>query len=670
MANRYAGQIRDGTDAEARHVAGQLRVGLNQAFDPLQRIAAWWLLEGRPLAPEDWETDAQLFVSARAGLQMIVWLDLKGTRSWTFRLGSPPDKGNVGVLDPALATTVAAARSLHETAVSPVFDSGGKPLVYACVPVRSQGRLIGYIAGLYDFVELIHSRLENQLSDRYAITVTANGHAFHVPAVPKVAAPAGFERRAPVAVGNAMWSVAVAPSAAGISPLERSVVRFGVLASALLYVCAAFARISRRRARDLQAINARLLFENQERRRAEEKVAQLNRDLQRKLEEFQTLLEVLPVGIAVAEDPACRHIWTNPALAAMLHLRVGQNISKSAPEPERPPYKLLRNGIEVPPEELPMQVAARTGTSVANHYLDIVRNDGTVLHTLSYSAPLFDEKGEVRGVLNACVDITERTLLEDRLQQAEKHESLALMAGGIAHDFNNLLTVIIGNASSIAIGMPERSGATRAIADLQGAATGAAELVAQLLAFTGRIWCEAKPVALSAEIERMKSHIRQIVPPATSIRYDLAGDLPLIKASTVELRKVVENLVSNAVEALDKDGAGIIEIRTSRCELSARDMQVFYPDRQLTPGAYVRIEITDTGCGIPDENIPRVFDPFFTTKFLGRGLGLSAVQGIVRAHGGAVRLDSTLHHGTRVELILPTHAADPAPHVFATTVSS
>jgi signal transduction histidine kinase len=668
VSTRDARLIREGADAEARHVAGQLKVGLNQAFDPLQRIAAWWLIQGRPMAPEDWENDAQLFVSAKAGLRMIVWLDPKGTRSWTFRPGRfRAELGQVGVPDPALVTTVAAARSLKATAVSPVFDSEGKALVYVCVPIRRHARLIGYIAGLYDSAELIHSVLENQLSDRYAISVSANGHLFHAPAVPQ-AVRSVFERTAPVVVGNAIWSVTVTPATTGGSSLERSVMRFGVLASAFLYVCAAFARIARRRAKELQSINARLEFENQERRRAEEKVEQLNRDLQRKLQEFQTLVQVLPVGIAVAEDSGCRHIWTNPALATMLDVRLGQNISQSVPDGERPPYKILRNGNEVPPEELPMQVAARTKAPVTNDYLVIVRNDGTALHTLSYSAPLFDENGEVRGVLNSCVDITERKQLEDRLQQTEKYESLALMAGGIAHDFNNLLTVIIGNASCVATELPERSGAGRAIADLQSAAARAARLVAQLLAFTGQFWCEAKPIALSAEIERMASRIREIVPPAASIRYDLAADLPLIKAGAVELRQVVENLVSNAVEALDEDGSGTIEIRTSRCDLSEHDIQVFYPDRQLTPGAYVRLEIMDTGCGIPDEIAARVFDPFFTTKFLGRGLGLSAVLGIVRAHGGAIRLDSQLDRGTRVELIFPMHAPDLALHALATKV--
>ena len=163
---------------------------------------------------------------------------------------------------------------------SPVFDSQARSMVYVCVPIRSQGRLKGYIAGLYDFAELIHSLLENQLSDQYAVTVRANGDAFRVPAGTAAAAPEEFERQAPVVVGNAVWSVAVTPSVAGLSTLHRSVSSYGVIASALLYVCAVFARISRRRASDLETVNAQLVVENQERRRAEERAAQLNRDLQ------------------------------------------------------------------------------------------------------------------------------------------------------------------------------------------------------------------------------------------------------------------------------------------------------------------------------------------------------------------------------------------------------
>jgi signal transduction histidine kinase len=619
----------------------------------------WWLLQGKPAAPEDWENDARLFVTARAGLERVVWLDQRGARSWALRPGGRPEMGVARQIDAALMGALETARDRNGIAVSPVFEADGKRLFYACTPIRSRDyrHLLGYIAGQYDASALIGSLLRGQLPDLYIISVTADGHTFRVPQGAAGNGTPEFSSNAPVPVANSAWLVTLAPEPDNLSPIRQPVMMFGVALSAVLYLCAAVARLARRRAKDFARVNEQLVVENQERRRAEEQVAQLNRDLQRRLEEFKTLIEVLPVGIAVAEDPECRNIWTNRALATLVGVEYGENVSASPARPDKPHYRMLRNGVETRPDDLPMQIAARTGTPVVNYYLDIAREDGKVAHTLSYSAPLFDENMKVRGVINACVDITERKLLEDRVQQSEKYRSLALMAGGIAHDFNNLLTVVIGNASAAAMEVPERSAPGRAIAEVQAAAARAAGLVSQLLAFTGRFWYQLQPLGLSSVIGDMIPELRGAAPAAVTISFDLATELPLIEAGDAEVRQVVTSLVANAVESLDEGMPGEIEVRTSRCELSDRDIEIFYPDLQLTPGIYVRLEVADNGCGIPDEILARVFDPFFTTKFVGRGLGLSAVQGIVRAHGGAVRLTSALHHGTRVEVVFPAYAA-------------
>jgi signal transduction histidine kinase len=657
VTKREEAQARDHAEAEARHVSAQLRVGLAQAFEPLHRIAAWWLLQGRPTQPQDWENDARLFVNSGVGLQRLLWINTAGVPVWSVWQGAAPVFGDLGPLEAPLATALAEARNGSGPRVSRVFEADGRPRVYVCVRVRDHGRVAGHMAGLYDVKELTGTQLENQLPEQYAITITADGRSFSVPGTRTEGVHPGFAREAQVQVANATWHVTVAPAFDGSSGIDRSIVVFGVLGSVLLYVCAAMAKISRQRARDLGEVNAQLVVENQERRRAEEKVAELNRNLQRKLQEFQTLLNVLPVGIAVAEDRECRHIWTNRALAAMLNVPVGENISRSSPS--RSSFQMMRNGVEVPPEELPMQTAVRTAAPVANEYLDLVRADGSVLHTLSYAAPLFDESGKVRGVIDVCVDITKRKILEDRLQEAQKSQSLALMAGGIAHDFNNLLTVIVGNASTVLMELPVWSESRRSLEDLQEAAARATALVAQLLAFTGRFWCEVSPMALTREVEALIPAIREMAPPSISIVYDLAPGLPLIEAGPAEIQKVVESLVSNAAEAIGEGCGGRIEIRTSECRLSKHDVEIFYPGRGLAPGLYVRLEVADDGCGIPDEILGRVFDPFFTTKFVGRGLGLSAVQGIVRAHGGAIRVTSALHHGTRVELVFPAWAPTP-----------
>jgi signal transduction histidine kinase len=232
------------------------------------------------------------------------------------------------------------------------------------------------------------------------------------------------------------------------------------------------------------------------------------------------------------------------------------------------------------------------------------------------------------------------------------------MAGGIAHDFNNLLTVILGHGSFLSADLPPSSHLGKAATELLAAANRAAELVSQLLAFTGQFWCDARPLDLSAEVAKMSAVLREKVQPSVSIEFDLAKELPLIRAGSVEIQRVIQNLVSNAAEAFGPEESGVIDIHTSQCELTDREIPLFHAERQIHPGTFVRLEITDNGCGIPDEILGRVFDPFFTTKFVGRGLGLSAVQGIVRAHRGAIRFESWRNRGTKVEVLFPANQSD------------
>jgi signal transduction histidine kinase len=626
-AQRDAEEVRLETESEARHVAAQLTVGLSHASEGLDRVAAWWLLEGRPMTPDDWRTETRLFATSRLGLRRLIWLDARGRPVWSARPGSAPDHPReLPSSDPAIASAVRSAREIEDTTMAP-----GGASVFLCAPAFAEGRSRGYIVGQYDVEQLAKSLLASQLPADYAISVDLSGQV--VPITGRVSIE--HSQTATAEVGGATWRVTLSQLSFGATPLRRAIVIFGVLTSALLFVSASAARVASRRARQ---------------------VARLNRDLQRRLDEFQTLLDVLPVGIAVAQDPECRRIWTNRTLGTMFNtLESGQLAFSPSGGDAPPPCRIVREGAEVPAEELPMQTAARTGKPVRDVYLDLVWNDGTVLRTLSYAAPLFDERGEVRGVIDVCVDITARRELESRLQQAEKYQSLALMAGGIAHDFNNLLTVILGNASAASAAMPPGTGPARSIAEVEAAATRAADLVSKLLAYTGRFWREMTPIVLSNEIEAAAPELREMIPPSISLRFQLEPNLPAVEAGTSELRQVLRHLTANAVEALEGQDDGSIEIAVSSCFLTESDIGEHYPDRMLRPGAFVRLAVRDNGCGIPEEIQTRVFDPFFTTKFVGRGLGLSAVQGIVRAHGGSVRLSSSAK-GTQVEVILPACA--------------
>ena len=648
-------QLQQRTDAEAKHVAAQLRSAVLQSVDVLPKIGKWWVSQGRPTSREDWESDAGIFMKSESSMREVVWLDSRGKVSWCVHPGGIPDF-NCRKAEPELTALVKQATASASVALSLVVVRQGVPFFYACTPIR-RGHMLEFIAGAFDGAALIQSLLKEQAPRDYELGIQANGQA--VATLKHLAGPLWREglRSAEVKIANRWWSVQLIPTATDIQMLQRGVWGFGVIVAVLIYVCSGLALVYKRN-------ESALRVEMAERRRAEETISNLNRDLKYQVVDFRTLLEVLPVGIAVSSDPECHDIQVNPQMAAMLHMTVEQNISRSSPNADRMPYKLFRNGAEVPPEELPMQVAARTGKCVLDVDLDIVRDDGSVLNTSSYSAPVFDQQGNLRHVINACVDITERKrserdrkALEEGLLRADKDRSLGLMAAGVAHDFNNLLTAIIGNSELARCELPTFSPAGKAIAEALSAANRAAELAGQLLAYTGRSWFELKPLDLSAQIQGMSEKIRSMAPQRVEIGYDLAADLPVITAGEREVQDVLRHLVANAAEAIG-EGCGSIQVRTGRYTMGAADLARDFPDQDLAPGIYVRLEVSDSGSGVPRELAGRVFDPFFTTKFLGRGLGLSAVQGIMRAHHGGVRFESLSGRGACVQAIFPAAAAD------------
>ncbi len=643
LVSREREQLLGRTDAEAKHVAAQLRSALVQSMDVLPRIGHWWLSQGRPEVREDWETDAQLFLRSGTGLSQVAWIDTNGKMLWSVRPGAVPDFTHHSA-DAELAVTVRQARQSATLTLSNVANRNGVPHFYACVPVSS-GQSVGVVAGLFDAAALADSLLSEQVPRDYEVAIAVDGQL--VTTLKHARSPLWRDglRTAELKIANRRWSVQLVPAATDIQILQRAVWTFGVILSILLSVCTALALIYKRNESALAITNSALAAEMAERRRAEKLI-------QQQVADFQTLVEMLPVGLAVSNDPACREVWVNRQLAAMLHVSKDENISRSAPGADRLPYKHMRNGVEVSAEDLPMQKAASTGNAVLDVDLDIVRDDGSTLNTLSYSAPVIDSDGTLRRVINVCVDMTERKSLEERLVRAEKYRSLALMAGGVAHDFNNLLTSILGYAHIASGEISPLSTTAHAIGQILASANRAAELVGQLLAYTGHGWIEVKPLDLSAEIRGWAKDLRAMASDQIDVRFELAGGLPAVQAGVRELQHVLSNLVANALEAIG-EGGGTVKIRTEECHLTASDLARDYPDQDLASGAYVRLEVSDSGAGVPSELAGRVFDPFFTTKFMGRGLGLSEVQGIMRAHRGGVRLDTSSARGACVQAVFP-----------------
>ena len=270
-------------------------------------------------------------------------------------------------------------------------------------------------------------------------------------------------------------------------------------------------------------------------------------------------------------------------------------------------------------------------------------------------------------LLLSVTDITERKWAEEKrlqmerqMQQTQKLESLGVLAGGIAHDFNNLLTIILGNASLALDEMPPLSPARDSLKAIEATSLRAAELCRQMLAYSGKGRFVIENIRMNDLIGEMISLLKASISKKAILNLNLKEPLPPLRGDPSQIRQVLMNLVFNASEAIDEHG-GVITISTGMMECSSGDISEIYLDDNLTEGLYVWLEVSDTGCGMDHETQRRIFEPFFTTKFTGRGLGLSAVLGIVRGHKGALKVYSEPARGTTFKVLLPAAESDKPP---------
>ncbi len=250
------------------------------------------------------------------------------------------------------------------------------------------------------------------------------------------------------------------------------------------------------------------------------------------------------------------------------------------------------------------------------------------------------------------LDLSEHRKLEERLRQAAKAESIGLLAGGVAHDFNNLLTIMIGNASMAQAMLPEDSPGRLQIDNALRAAERAADLTRQLLAYAGKGRFVVRHADVSSVIRDIAELFRASAPENVEVVLDLPPGLPLVSADVTQLQQLVMNLVINGLESLD-ERAGTVRVTTSTMDVDEEFLRSADLIQELTPGRYILIEVSDDGCGMDTDTRLRIFDPFFTTKFTGRGLGLAAAAGIVRAHQGGMIVRSVPGQGSTFQVFLP-----------------
>jgi PAS domain S-box-containing protein len=285
--------------------------------------------------------------------------------------------------------------------------------------------------------------------------------------------------------------------------------------------------------------------------------------------------------------------------------------------------------------------------------------DGREIPVDDCAAPIRDTSGTASGVVLVLRDISarlqaesERRLVEQKLQAAQRLESLGILAGGVAHDFNNLLLAIISNAELGRGFLPPGSPAARHLEQIEIASMRAAELCRQLVAYAGHGAGGMCVLDLNALIHETSELLRATIPKNIELRLALGEKVPLVEGERNQIQRILMNLAINASEAMEgKDG--FIEVRTSRLGADRACLSSTILGQDLPEGDYALLEVRDNGCGMTSETISRVFEPFFSTKFLGRGLGLAAVYGIVRDHHGALQLQSERGIGSTFGVLLP-----------------
>jgi two-component system, cell cycle sensor histidine kinase and response regulator CckA len=263
---------------------------------------------------------------------------------------------------------------------------------------------------------------------------------------------------------------------------------------------------------------------------------------------------------------------------------------------------------------------------------------------------LLDEDGSPVRVFGTCQDITDSRRTQEEALARQKLESLGVLAGGIAHDFNNLLGGILAEAELVEQDLPADSSVGEEIERIKAVAIRGAEIVRELMIYAGHDQAHlVEPLDLSELVEDMLELLKVSISKHAVLKTDLDQNLPAVWGNAAQIRQVVMNLLINASEAIGEK-QGVIEVTTKHVsggkELAPNGVT------DLPEGDYLRLEVSDTGCGMTDEAKAKVFDPFYTTKFAGRGLGLAVVQGIVHAHGGNIKMVSAPGQGTTFQVLL------------------
>jgi PAS domain S-box-containing protein len=384
----------------------------------------------------------------------------------------------------------------------------------------------------------------------------------------------------------------------------------------------------------------------------QEAIGRLNEQLAARVQELQTILETVPAGISVAQDRECRSIISNGALAEMLNMAPGENISKTRPDAAGVPYRVFKNGVEVPAEQLPMQIAAREGVRVEEERLDVMRADGSVRHVLVSAAPLRGSTGQGTGAVGVVLDLTALRRAEDALREAgrRKDEFLAVLA----HELRNPLAPIRNAVHMLRLIDPRDQRVRQARDMIERQVAHMTRLIDDLLDVSriarGQVLLKKERCDLTVIVRQTVEDYRALLESGSlELILELPDQPVWITGDSTRLAQSVSNLLHNATKFTPPGGRVTVQVT----EVNAQ----------------ARVSVRDTGIGLDAVMLKRIFAPFaqadqgLARSRGGLGLGLALVRGLVELHGGTVRGESEgIGLGAAFTLNLPTTVEKHAPH--------
>jgi two-component system cell cycle sensor histidine kinase/response regulator CckA len=363
---------------------------------------------------------------------------------------------------------------------------------------------------------------------------------------------------------------------------------------------------------------------------------------------YKTLIENQGEGIAIV-DPAENFAYCNPVGEEIFGVPPGTLVGRNLRDFTTPETFARIRG----------ETDRRRKGNRSTYEIEIIRSGGERRYLLITVTPWFGSQGEFAGAFGIFRDETDRKQaqeekleMERRLLHAQKLESLGILAGGIAHDFNNLLMAVMGNLDLALMDLAQDSPVRTRIERAIQATRRAADLTGQMLAYAGKGKFLVREMNLSEGVRQNLDMLKASVSKNVRLNLDLGWDLPPISADPEQIQQVVLNLIANASEAVG-DGPGVISLAVGVRDCDDSYLRASRLEEKPPAGRFVFLEVSDTGCGMDKETQLRLFEPFFTTKFLGRGMGMSAVLGIVRGHKGAILVESEPDRQTTVRVLFP-----------------